>query len=78
MDRKHEGHGGHLWMTALCCAVMFAGIFWSLKAGTSLLWLMIFACPLMHLLTMRGRGGNCDHDKEGGSEGTQKHEAILR
>ncbi len=57
MDRKQEGHAGHLWMMILCCAVMFAGIFWSLKTGASPWWLMIIACPLMYTLMMSGHGG---------------------
>lgn len=60
-------------MMLICCAVMMGGAFWAAKSGASLGWLVMLACPLMHLLIMRGHGshdGSCHEEKKpaGGAE----------
>lgn len=62
MVHNHGAHRGHVWMMMLCCAVMIIGVFWAIKSGGfSLGWLMILACPLMHLLMMRWMWGHDDN-----------------
>jgi hypothetical protein len=61
MDHKNGKHGGHMWMMLLSCAVMLLSAFFGLRNGFSIGWLMILACPLIHILMMRGMMG---HDKD--------------
>ncbi len=68
--RHDEGssaaHRSHIWMMLAGCIVMILGLRFLAGSGatwSSLGWLMVLACPLMHIymmVSMRQDDGECD------------------
>lgn len=57
-EGKSPGRGSRSWLMIIGCSLPIVAVFVSLmfgvSRGTALLFLLVLACPLMHLLGMHG------------------------
>lgn len=71
LSRVKKILNGHTLMMLVCCAAMFAGLYFFVKSdlgsGSWGLLLPLLICVGMHFIMHRMMGSNC-HDKEGGGE----------
>lgn len=72
---KHWAHQNHSLMMILCCAIPIILVLLILPlfgfSTTSLSWLILLLCPLLHIIMMKGM-------MNGGCHGNHKHKESIK